>query len=107
MKCLVTAVVVVVFSACSAAAVLAEPAPGGAASVPAVRTGLAQKPEVADAIQLLESWVESQMAYRGIPGLSLGIVHDQELVWARGFGYADVEKKTPATRHALPHCVQL
>ena len=96
MKCLVTAVVVVVFSACSAAAVLAEPAPGGAASVPAVRTGLAQKPEVADAIQLLESWVESQMAYRGIPGLSLGIVHDQELVWARGYGYANGEKNPPA-----------
>ena len=106
MKCLVTAVSVVVFS-CSSAAVLAGPARGGAASVPAVQTGLAQKPEVADAIQLLEAWIESQMAYRGIPGLSLGIVHDQELVWARGFGYADVEKKTPATRHALPHCVQL
>lgn len=95
MKYLLTAVGVVLISLSFPVA-----APGGEES-PAVRTGLATNPEVADAIRLLEAWVESQMAYRGIPGMSLGIVYDQELVWARGFGFADVEKKTPATPGTL------
>lgn len=57
--------------------------------------------EVASKIDLLSAWIEAQMAYNGPPGLSIGIVHDQELVWARGFGYADVEKKGPATPDTL------
>ena len=32
-----------------------------------------------------------------IPGMSVVIVKDQELLWAQGFGYADVEAKRPAT----------
>ncbi len=56
----------------------------------------AAHPEVASGIRLLEAWLESQLAYRGLPGLSIGIVHDQELVWARGFGFADVERQVPA-----------
>jgi D-alanyl-D-alanine carboxypeptidase len=58
---------------------------------------LAEHPEVASGIRLLEAWVESQMAYRQLPGMSLGMVYDQELVWARGFGSADVEREVPAT----------
>src|SRR5262245_29690720 len=57
---------------------------------------LAQHPEVQSAIRLLEAWIDSQMAYRGLPGMSLGIVHDQDLIWSRGFGFADVERKVPA-----------
>lgn len=32
-----------------------------------------------------------------IPGMAAAIVQDQELVWAEGFGYANVEEKIPAT----------
>ncbi|MCP4263783.1 MAG: serine hydrolase [Planctomycetes bacterium] len=60
-------------------------------------TSIAENPEVASGIRLLEAWIESQMAYKGWPGLSIGIVYDQKLIWSKGFGYADVEKKTPAT----------
>jgi CubicO group peptidase (beta-lactamase class C family) len=41
------------------------------------------------------------MAYNGQPGLSVGIVHDQEVIWTRGFGYADVEQQTPAAPDTL------
>lgn len=58
---------------------------------------LADQEEVASAIRLLEAWIESHMSFRGLPGLSLGIVYDQDLVWSRGFGHADIEKKIPAT----------
>ena len=57
---------------------------------------VAQHPEVASNLRLLESWIESQIAYKNIPGMSVGIVYDQELIWAKGFGYADREKKIPA-----------
>lgn len=66
-------------------------------TVQAQDTSIAEHPEVASNIRLLEAWLESQMAYKGWPGVSIGIVYDQKLIWAKGFGYADVEKKTPAT----------
>lgn len=32
-----------------------------------------------------------------IPGLSVAVVKDEELIFARGFGYADLERQIPAT----------
>jgi D-alanyl-D-alanine carboxypeptidase len=58
-------------------------------------------PLVADRIRLFEAWAESQMAYRGQPGLAVGIVHDQDLVWTRGFGQADRERGIPASPDTL------
>jgi D-alanyl-D-alanine carboxypeptidase len=52
--------------------------------------------EVASNIDLLSAWIEAQMAYNGQPGISIGVVYDQELLWARGFGYANVERKIAA-----------
>jgi D-alanyl-D-alanine carboxypeptidase len=57
--------------------------------------------EVRSGIDLLSAWIEGQMAYRGLPGLSFAVVHDQELVWSRGFGWADVERRVPATAETL------
>lgn len=57
--------------------------------------------EVASNIKLLESWIKAQMDYRDLPGLSIGIVYDQELIYARGFGYRDLEKKKPATPQTI------
>lgn len=56
----------------------------------------AEPPEVASSLRLLAAWIESQMAYRGLPGMSIGIVFDQPRMWSRGFAYSDVEKKIPA-----------
>src|SRR2546430_15336765 len=65
------------------------------------RSRINNNAEVKASLQVLEAWIESQMAYRGLPGLSLGIVYDQELVWTRGFGYADSERKIPTTPGTL------
>jgi CubicO group peptidase (beta-lactamase class C family) len=32
-----------------------------------------------------------------LPGIAVGVVQDKELVWSKGFGYADVDTKTPVT----------
>lgn len=50
------------------------------------------------------------MAYRGQPGLSIALVSDQKLLWAKGFGYANVEKKkhaTPKTRYRIASITKL
>jgi D-alanyl-D-alanine carboxypeptidase len=62
---------------------------------------LADDGSVRSSIGLLSAWVESQMAYNGLPGLSIGILHDQELVWAAGFGRAGLEPARPATPDTL------
>lgn len=62
---------------------------------------LAEHAEVRAAIDLLEAWIETQRVYRELPGLSIGIVHDQTLLWARGFGRADVERGEAATPDTL------
>jgi CubicO group peptidase (beta-lactamase class C family) len=51
---------------------------------------------MAPSFDLLAAWIEAQVAYRGWPGLAIGIVHDQELVWSRGFGWADPDRRLPA-----------
>ncbi len=58
---------------------------------------LVKQPPVADAVSLLDLWIEEQRTYHALPGLSIGVVHDQELVWARGYGLSDLEKRTPVT----------
>jgi len=60
-------------------------------------SALARKPEVAAAIQVFDAWIDWTVKNREQPGLSIGIVHDQDLLWAKGYGWANVERKTPAT----------
>ncbi|MQA39343.1 serine hydrolase [Rugamonas sp. FT29W] len=43
-----------------------------------------------------DQFVAAEMAARKIPGLSIGYSMDGK-TWARGYGYADIENKTPAT----------
>ena len=62
---------------------------------------LSERPEVTAAISIVAAWIENQRAYSGLPGVSIGIVHDQTLVWAQGFGWADVERRVPATADTL------
>lgn len=58
---------------------------------------MAQRPEVAAAIAVLDAWVAATVASREQPGLSLGVVYDQDLIWRKGYGFVDLAKKAPAT----------
>lgn len=62
---------------------------------------LAAHPDVAANLDLFCAWTEARMAYRGLPGLSAGVVYDQQLVWSRGFGWADVEAEHPAAADTI------
>ncbi len=41
----------------------------------------------------IEKKIEHLRQRYHIPGLSVGMVHEKKLVWAKGFGYADLEKQ--------------
>jgi len=62
---------------------------------------LVDDPRVDSAIKIIETWIDSQLDYNDIPGMSVAIVHDQELVWSRGLGFADVDKKVPASPDSI------
>ena len=53
--------------------------------------------DVEGAKRLFSSWLQGQIAYRGLPGVVVGVVHDQDLVWSAGFGYADTQSRQPMT----------
>lgn len=45
----------------------------------------------------LERLIEHEMKDKELPGLSIALVDDQTIVWARGFGLANPSDKVPAT----------
>ena len=62
------------------------PAPGWAGPFPGFE----------DAIGLLDAWVSTVVEQRHQPGLSIGVVLGDRLVWSKGYGYSDLERRVPA-----------
>lgn len=49
----------------------------------------------------IDSFIEKKMRESGIIGLGAAIIVNQELVWIKGFGYADRENKIPFTPNTI------
>jgi CubicO group peptidase (beta-lactamase class C family) len=64
-------------------------------------------PSDAARIARLETLLESLRQELKIPAYSAAIVKDQKVIWAKGFGYADIENKIPATEHTPYHLASL
>ncbi len=47
------------------------------------------------------SSIEERMKHYGIPGVSIAVIHDGKVVWAKGYGVTDKESKTPVTKQTL------
>jgi D-alanyl-D-alanine carboxypeptidase len=58
---------------------------------------VASDPDVLGAERLFSAWIEGQIAYRGLPGVAVGVVSNQELVWSKGFGFANIKAQLPMT----------
>jgi D-alanyl-D-alanine carboxypeptidase len=67
----------------------------GTATAQTPASKIASDPDVQGAQRLFSAWMEGQLAYRGLPGVAVGVVADQELVWGAGFGFADTKAKRP------------
>src|SRR5687767_3282020 len=68
---------------------------------------MGQSASDAERIARLEAWLENLRQELKIPAYSAAIVKDQKVIWAKGFGYADLEKKIPATEHTPYHLASL
>ena len=79
--CVSTAILIVLFFIASAAA-----------QVPADLTG---------AITKIDSMSSAEFAKDGIGGVTVGVVSGSKLVWTKSYGFADMEKKTPADQDTV------
>lgn len=57
----------------------------------------ASDPDLEAKLERFEATLEGLREEHRIPGLSVAIVKDNQVVLARGFGYADLERRIPAT----------
>jgi len=89
-----------VLGACSAPASAPPPV---TTTLPAERSYAvaAVEPELARKLDTLAEELEKERATLHLPGLALAIVQDDRLIFARGFGQADVERGRPVTPETL------
>ncbi|MDU9415898.1 serine hydrolase domain-containing protein [Pseudomonas sp. zfem005] len=55
--------------------------------------------DYSELIVYLQEHIRQQMQAHDIPGLALALVDDQQVIWARGFGYADRERRIAASEY--------
>ena len=60
------------------------------------REELLARPNIKGALAAIDAWIEGNQIYDQIPGISVGIVHNQELLWSKGYGYANLESRREA-----------
>lgn len=73
----------------------APPAPNQPATKPP-----APAPEAlarAEAIRLIDLWLDSVQAYDRIPAMSAAIVQGDQIIWSRGYGTVDAARRVPAS----------
>ena len=58
-------------------------------------------PEVKGSLAAIDAWIEGVRTYEKIPGVSVGIVRDQDLIWNNGYGYSNLETKRAADADTL------
>ncbi|HJO04303.1 MAG TPA: serine hydrolase domain-containing protein [Acidobacteriota bacterium] len=54
--------------------------------------------DVQGAIRLFSAWMDGQIRWRDLPGVAVGVVAGEELVWSQGFGFADIATEMRMTR---------
>ena len=67
----------------------------------AQNTSINNHPRVEEALHLLELWVDAKQDYDDIPGISMAVVYDQDIIWSKGFGLANREGQVPASPSTL------
>ena len=83
------------------AAVLAAGLLAGLSCRALAQTSIAPRERYAAAVAALERFIGREVANKDLPALSIALVDDQTIVWARGFGLADPNRKIPATAETV------
>ncbi len=82
--------VVLLAGLCGAGALAEEAAPS-----------LVDHAEVQGALAITDAWIDAVRDYEGVPGISVGLVVDQEIVFSKGYGYANLRRKVPADANTI------
>lgn len=66
----------------------------------------AQNPSVdyTDALVFLDRWLEAERDYKHLPGISVSVTKDQQLLWSKAYGHSNVATKvaaSPATIYSI------
>lgn len=69
----------------------------GACSTPVIRLEPGERGDYRPVENYLTQLIERDMADDEMTGYSIALIDDQRIIWQKGFGYADLEKKLPAT----------
>lgn len=62
---------------------------------------VAAQNEYAQVADTLSNFIQHEMQDKRLPAFSIALVDNQQIVWAQGFGYADPDKKIPATANTV------
>ncbi|HEY1020787.1 MAG TPA: hypothetical protein VGE06_00680, partial [Flavisolibacter sp.] len=54
-----------------------------------------------EALRLIDAWLEGQRDFDKLPGISVAILKDQDVIYKKGFGVTDLQKKTPASSQTI------
>ena len=54
-----------------------------------------------DAFRLIDTWIEAQRDYKKIPSISLAVVSDQDIIWSKAFGVANMDSRQAASTGTL------
>ena len=68
---------------------------------PAVAAEIKDHDRVQEALTLLQLWLEAKQEYGSVPGLSAGVIYNQELIWSGGYGMADPVRGLAATANSI------
>jgi CubicO group peptidase (beta-lactamase class C family) len=75
---------------------IAPPVHTDPAAVPST-TGTASAERYSGAVEKTRESARALLVQENLPGLSLAVAVDGKIVWAEGFGYANVERRAPVT----------
>ncbi|MDQ3665460.1 MAG: serine hydrolase [Acidobacteriota bacterium] len=70
-------------------------------SEPSSQANIAPRKDYTAVVEVIERFIGHEMADKELPALSIALVDDQQVVWARGFGFADPKTKIPATAETV------
>src|SRR3981081_3290746 len=61
----------------------------------------AARRDYSEMIDILRPFIQGELTEKEIPGLSIALIEDQQMVWAEGFGVADEKSKKPGTEYPV------
>ncbi|MGA3040735.1 MAG: serine hydrolase domain-containing protein, partial [Bryobacteraceae bacterium] len=60
-----------------------------------------QSPSTRDRIRAVESGLDKRMQALHVRGVSIAVIQNYQVEWAKGYGFADLESKRPVTAGTL------